>query len=252
MIGIILAGGKGKRLNPITKILNKHLINIYNKPMIFYPISVLLLLGIKKIFIITNEKDVDHFKTILNLGKKVSINYIVQKNPNGIVDALKTCNPYIKKEDAVVLLGDNFIYGSFLIKNLKKIFNSKKSKSQALTFFTNKPENYGILNKKKNKVIEKPRSLKKGLAVIGIYFLKNKYLKYLYEVKKSKNKEFEISNYLNLLIKKNYIEFNMLSRSINWWDCGSFEDLSDASVFVKNTEKLNGYKIADLNEILKQ
>ena len=125
--------------------------------------------------------------------------------------------------------------------------------SQAgLTFFTNKPENYGILNKKKNKVIEKPRSLNKGLAVIGIYFLKNKYLKYLYEVKKSKNKEFEISNYLNLLIKKKYIEFNMLSRSINWWDCGSFEDLLDASVFVKNTEKLNGYKIADLNEILKQ
>jgi len=251
MIGIILAGGKGTRLYPSTKIINKHLINIYDKPMIYYPVSLLILLGIKKIFIVTNKKDLGNFKTVLKVGKNISINYIIQEKSAGIVDALKICLPSLKFEDAIVLLGDNFIYGSFLINNLKKIFNTNRLKSQALTFFTNRPQLYGVLNNKKTKVIEKPQNYKSGLAVIGVYFFKNKYLKYLNEVKKSKNGEFEISSYLNLLIRNKQIEFNMLSRSINWWDCGSFEDIYDASTFVKNTQKVNGYKIADLKEVAK-
>ena len=254
MIGVILAGGKGTRLRPITYLLNKHLINIYDKPMIYYPLSLMLLLGIKKIYIVTNKKDIPKFQKIIpsKMLKKNLITFVVQDQPKGILDGLKKCSKFFKKNDILLMLGDNFIYGSFLISNLKKIFNKNKKTSQALTFMTDSPQKYGIFFEDKNKVIEKPKKLSFGLAVLGIYYLKNNVLNNLSKLKKSKNGEYEISSLLNLLLREKKINFNNLSRSILWWDCGTFQDLHEASLFVSNMQKNNKNKIADLNEILKK
>ena len=253
MIGVILAGGRGTRLKPITNVINKHLINIYDKPMIYYPLSLMILLGVKKIYIVTNENDIPEFKKVLKLNKinKISITFVEQGAPLGIIHAIKKCSKYFKKNDVLVMLGDNFIYGSFLIKNLKKIFTKNKNLSQAITFLTNTPMKYGILSLNKKKVVEKPKNIKSGLAVLGVYFFKNDVLNKINNLKRSKNGEYEISSFLNLLIRQKKIFFNNLSRSITWWDCGTFEDLHDASLFVSNIQKNNKNKIADLKEIIK-
>ena len=252
--GIILAGGTGTRMSPLTKAVNKQLLPIYDKPLIYYPLSVLMLSGIRDILIIVNKGQLNQFKKILpngsNLGIKIT--YAEQKYPKGLPDAFVLGKKFIGKSNVALILGDNFFYGQSLTKKLKECVKLDKGAKVILHPVSN-PSSYGVasINKKNKitKIIEKPKKFFSNLAVTGLYFFDNNVVSYSESLKPSKRKEIEIVDLLNKYKKKNKLSAECLGRGGAWLDTGSIKDFYDASSFVSTLEKRQGLKIACLEEI---
>ena len=252
--GIILAGGKGTRMSPLTKAVNKQLLPIYDKPLIYYPLSVLMLSGIKDILIIVNKGELNQFKKILpngnNLG--IKIKYIEQNYPRGLPDAFRIGKNFIGKNNVALILGDNFFYGESLTKKLKKCVKLKKGAKVILHPVRN-PSAYGVatLNNRNKiiKIIEKPKKLVSNLAVTGLYFFDNNVINFSKKLKVSKRNEFEIVDVLNKYKNKKMLTAEFLGRGGAWLDTGSIKDFYNTSAFVSALENRQGLKIACLEEI---
>ena len=252
--GIVLAGGTGSRMSPLTKAVNKQLLPIYDKPLIFYPLSVLMLSGIKDILIIVNKGQLSQFKKILPNGKNlgIKISYAEQDKPRGLPDAFIVGEKFIGKENIALILGDNFFYGQSLTKRLQECIKLKNG-AIAILHPVKNPSLYGIASiDKKNKItkiIEKPKKLFSNLAVTGLYFFDNKVIKYTKNLKPSKRKELEIVDLLNVYRRNNKLTAKPISRGGAWLDTGSIEDFYNTSSFVSALENRQGLKISCLEEI---
>ena len=252
--GIILAGGSGSRMSPITKAVNKQLLPLYDKPLIFYPLSVLMLAGIKNILIIVNTGQLYQFKKILpeknNLGIKIS--YLEQKSPGGLPEAFIIGEKFIGKDRVALILGDNFFYGQNLSEKLK---NAIKLKNGAKVFLhpVKKPHLYGVATvddkDKITKIVEKPIKTKSNLAVTGLYFFDNDVVNFSKKLKPSKRNELEITDLLNTYKRKDKLKAEFIGRGGTWLDTGSIEDFNSTSNFVSTIENRQGLKIACLEEI---
>ena len=252
--GIILAGGLGTRMSPLTKAVNKQLLPIYDKPLIYYPLSILMLSGIRDILIIVNKGQLKQFKKILphgnNLGIKIT--YAEQKYPRGLPDAFLVGEKFIGKNNVALILGDNFFYGQSLTKILKSCVKLQEGATVFLHPVKN-PSAYGIAKiDKKNKIlkiIEKPKKNFSNLAVTGLYFFDNKVINYSKTLKPSKRKEIEIVDLLNKYRNRKKLTAQFLGRGGAWLDTGSIEDFYNTSAFVSNLENRQGLKIAAIEEI---
>lgn len=256
MKGIILSGGLGTRLYPSTTAISKQLIPVYDKPMIYYPLSVLMLAGIREILIITTVKDLRSYKILLGNGSQIGIkiSYKTQKKPKGLVDAFKIGRKFIGKSDVCLILGDNIFYGEGLISYLDRSINIVKQKSNAVifTYPVSNPNNYGILEKKNNKItsiVEKPKKTKSKKAVVGIYFYPNSLLKYVKSIKPSMRGELEITDLNNICLRNKKLEVQEMGRGFSWHDAGSPDNLHEASQLMQIIEKRIGYKIGCIEEI---
>ena len=252
--GIILAGGYGTRMSPLTKAVNKQLLPIYDKPLIFYPLSILMLAGIKDILIIVNQGQLQQFNKILPEGKNlgIKINYAQQKYPKGLPDAFIIGEKFINKENVALILGDNFFYGQSLTEKLKECAKLKSGAKIFLHPVIN-PSLYGVVKiNKKNKVLkilEKPIKYFSNLAITGLYFFDNQVVKYSKSIKPSKRNEIEIVDLLKKYNKKNKLSVEFIGRGGAWLDAGSIKDFYEASSFVAALENRQGLKIACLEEI---
>ena len=252
--GIILAGGIGSRMSPLTKAVNKHLLPIYDKPVFFYPLSVLMLSGIKDILIVVNKNQQSQFKKILPNGKNlgIKITYAEQQSPKGLPDAFLIGEKFIGKENVALILGDNFFYAQSLTKKLKECVKLSKGATVILHPVRN-PSSYGIasINKKNKitKIVEKPKKIFSNFAVTGLYFFDNKVVNYSKQLKPSKRKELEIVDLLNKYKSNNKLSAQFLGRGGAWLDTGSINDFYDTSAFVSALENRQGLKIACLEEI---
>ena len=252
-VGIILAGGYGTRLRPVTNAISKHLIPIHDKPMIFYPLSILMLMKIKKIFIVVTDNDYKQYEKLLGNGSNygISIKYIFQEKPLGIADGLFKCKEFVKKNRICLILGDNIFYGSNLKLNFSNISNSKKN--TIIGYRVSKPENYGVINfNKKGKlisIVEKPKNPKSNYVVPGIYFYENNVFDYLKKIKPSNRNELEITDLNNLLIKNKKLNCKIFGRGYAWLDAGTFDDLLETSRMISTIESRQNLKIGCLEEI---
>ena len=251
--GIILAGGKGSRLSPITNVVSKQLLPIFDKPMIYYPLSTLMLSGIKEILIITNEKDKTLFQSLLGDGEKlgISIQYKTQKNPDGIAQAFLIADEFIKDKPVTLILGDNIFYGKGLVNLLQNAHNN--SNATIFAYPVKDPERYGVVEFNKDlKVLsieEKPKLPKSNFAVTGIYYYDNTVLEKAKSIKFSKRGELEISDINNLYLKENSLNIELFGRGMAWLDTGTFDSLNEASIFIKTLENRQGLKISCPEEI---
>ena len=251
--GIILSGGMGTRMSPLTKAVNKQLLPIYDKPLIFYPLSILMLAKIKDILIIVNKGQLNQYKKILPDGKNlgIKITYKEQSSPKGLPDAFILGEKFIGKNNVSLILGDNFFYGQFLSKKLLDC-TKLKSGAKVLLHRVAKPEKYGIAKIKNKKIIfikEKPKKFISDLAITGLYFFDNKVIKFAKELKPSKRKELEITDLLNKYRKINKLSTDFIGRGGAWLDTGSIDDFYKTSNFVSAIENRQGFKIACLEEI---
>ena len=251
--GIILAGGTGSRMSPLTKAVNKQLLPIYDKPLIFYPLSVLMLAGIRDILIIVNKGQISQFKKILPNGKDlgIKITYKEQNKPIGLPDAFIVGKNFIGKNNVALILGDNFFYGQSLTKKLKECVKLKRG-AKVFLHPVKKPELYGIASLSKNKIInlvEKPKKTKSNLAITGLYFFDNKVIEKSKKLKPSKRKEIEIVDLLNSYRRNNSLKSELIGRGGVWLDTGSIKDFYNTSSFVSTIENRQGLKIACLEEI---
>ena len=252
--GIILAGGLGTRMSPLTKAVNKQLLPLYDKPLIYYPLSILMLSKIKDILIIVNKGQLNQYKKLLQNGKNLGlkINYIEQNYPKGLPDAFILGEKFIGKENVALILGDNFFYGESLSK---KLLTSKKLKKGAKVFLhkVNKPELYGVAKiNNSNKILgikEKPKKYYSDYAVTGLYYFDNKVVKYAKSLKPSKRKELEIADLLKKYLSNKKLSAEIIGRGGAWLDTGSIEDFYKTSNFVSSVENRQGFKIACLEEI---
>ncbi len=252
--GIILAGGKGTRMSPLTKAVNKQLLPIYDKPLIFYPLSILMLANIKDILIIVNKGQLNQYKKIIpdgnNLG--IKINYLEQDKPRGLPDAFVIGEKFIGKENVAMILGDNFFYGQNLTKKLLENTRLKKG-AKVVLHKVPKPELFGVAKiNKQNKIIsikEKPKKYLSDLAITGLYFFDNQVLKFAKSLKPSKRGEVEIVDLLNCYKSKKQLSADLIGRGGAWLDTGSIEDFYKTSAFVSAIENRQGFKIACLEEI---
>ena len=252
--GIILAGGLGSRMSPLTKAVNKQLLPLYDKPLIFYPLSILMLAGIRDILIIVNKGQLSQFKKILpeknNLGLKII--YKEQLKPAGLPQAFTIGEKFIGKDNVSLILGDNFFYGQSLTKILKKNVSFKKGAKVFLHPVKN-PNQYGVafLDKKRKviKLVEKPKKTKSNLAVTGLYFFDNKVIERAKKLRPSLRGELEIIDLLNIYKKKRNLSAEFIGRGGAWLDTGNVKDYYDASNFVSAIENRQGLKIACLEEI---
>lgn len=256
MKGIILAGGNGTRLFPNTISLNKHLIPVFDKPMIYYSLSILMIAKIRDILIITKEADIPNFEKLLGNGERlgIRIKYTKQNVANGIAEAFLLGKKFIGKDDICLMLGDNIIYGDGLIKLLKESKNlvKKKKKSVIFGYKVKKSNQFGIIETKKNriiKIVEKPKNSKSDLAAIGLYFYPNQILNYSNKIKKSKRSELEITDINNIIIKNKKMKLIKLGRGIVWYDAGSPENLIEVSNLIYNIQNRINNKIACVEEI---
>ena len=251
--GIILAGGFGTRLSPLTKSVNKQLLPIHDKPMIFYPLSILMLANIRDILMIVNPGQVSNFKNLLGDGSKYGINisYKIQSRPRGLPDAFNLGKDFIKKENVALILGDNFFYGQSLTNTFQKLSNYKIGATIFLKE-VDKPENYGVAKIKKKRIVsivEKPKKFLSNKAITGLYFFDKKVCEYSSKLKPSKRGELEITDLINEYKKRNKLKYQLIGRGAIWSDAGKIEDLSNVSNYVRSVEKVQGIKIACLEEI---
>ena len=256
MKGIILAGGSGSRLYPITKGTSKQLLSIYDKPMIYYPLSVLMLSGIKEILIISNPDNLPNFKKLFNNGSDLGlkITYKEQKNPDGIAQAFLLGKDFINKDDVCLVLGDNIFYGkgfSGLLNSAKS--NLKNNKATVFGYNVDNPSDFGIAifddDKNLIKIQEKPKSPKSNTAIAGLYFYPNSVVKIATKIKPSQRGEYEISSVNQYYLDNNDLKIEILGRGFTWLDTGTHDSLLEASNFIKTVEKHSGYKVACLEEI---
>ena len=251
--GIILAGGMGTRMSPITKAVNKQLLPIYDKPLIFYPLSILMLAKIKNILIIVNKGQLGQYKKIIPDGKRfgIKISFLEQDKPRGLPDAFILGENFIKKDNVAMILGDNFFYGQSLSKMLNDCTKIKNGAKVVLHRVIN-PENFGVAVVKGKKIIsikEKPKKFISNLAITGLYFLDNTVVKFAKQLKPSKRNELEIVDLLNKYKKQNKLSAEFLGRGGAWLDTGSIEDFYKTTNFVSAIENQQGFKIACLEEI---
>ena len=251
--GIILSGGMGTRMSPLTKAVNKQLLPIYDKPLIFYPLSILMLSKIRNILIIVNKGQLKQYKKILPNGKRlgIKITFIEQNKPRGLPDAFLIGKNFIKNDKIAMILGDNFFYGQSLTKTLLDCVKIKNGCKVILHKVIN-PEKFGIAKVKNKKIIlikEKPKKFISDLAVTGLYFFDNNVIKYSTELKPSKRNELEITDLLNKYRKKNKLTAEYIGRGGAWLDTGSIDDFYKTSNFVSAIENRQGFKIACLEEI---
>ena len=252
--GIILAGGKGTRMSPLTKAINKQLLPIFDKPLIFYPLSILMLSKIKDILIIVNRGELSQYKKIIPNGKNlgIKITYAEQSEPRGLPDAFILGEKFIGSDNVALILGDNFFYGQNLTTQL---LNYKKLKKGAKIILhkVKKPDQYGVAKiDKKYKVTyikEKPKKFISDLAITGLYFFDNLVCKYSKSLKPSKRGELEIVDLINKYKKKGNLKASLLGRGGAWLDTGSIDDFYKTSAFVSAIEKRQGLKVACIEEI---
>ena len=252
--GIILAGGKGTRMSPLTKAVNKQLLPIYDKPLIFYPLSILMLSKIRDILIIVNKGQLKQYKKIIPSGKYLGmkITYQEQEKPKGLPDAFILGEKFIGKQNVAMILGDNFFYGQSLSEKLK-ICTKLKYGAKIILHKVINPELFGVAKiNSKNKIInikEKPKKFYSNLAVTGLYFFDNKVVQYAKKLKPSKRKELEIIDLLNKYKKAKKLSAEFIGRGGAWLDTGSVEDYYKTSAFVQAVESRQGLKIACIEEI---
>ena len=252
--GIILAGGMGTRMSPLTKAVNKQLLPIYDKPLIFYPLSILMLAKIKDILIIVNKGQLEQYKKIIPNGKNLGINisYKEQDSPKGLPDAFILGEKFIGKSNVSLILGDNFFYGQNLSSMLIEASKLKKG-AKVILHKVLKPEIFGVAkvngSKKIISIKEKPKKFLSDLAITGLYFFDNEVIKYAKSLKPSKRGELEITDLLNIYRKKNSLNAEYLGRGGAWLDTGSIEDFYKTSLFVSAIENRQGFKIACIEEV---
>ena len=251
---IILAGGKGTRMSPLTKAVNKQLLPIYDKPLIFYPLSILMLAKIKDVLIIVNKGQLNQYQKILPDGKNLGmeISYKEQATPKGLPDAFIIGEKFINNNNVALILGDNFFYGQNLTSKLIKCTKLKKG-AKVILHKVLKPELFGVAktsaNGKINFIKEKPKQYISDQAITGLYFFDKNVVNYSKKLKPSKRKELEITDLLNIYRKKNQLSSDLLGRGGAWLDTGSIEDFYKTSAFVSAIENRQGFKIACLEEI---
>ncbi len=257
MKGIILAGGSGTRLYPLTKVISKQLLPVYDKPMIYYPLSVLMLAGIKEILIISTPTDLPNFKKLFGNGSQLGIKltYKEQPSPDGLAQAFIIGEEFIGNDDVSLILGDNIFYGAGFQKTLKKAMDTvvNERKSVIFGYEVKDPNRYGVaeINKNGNVISleEKPVAPKSNYAVVGLYFYTNEVVKIAKNVKPSKRGELEITSVNQQYLQENKLNMELLGRGFAWLDSGTHESLNDASEFIKAIEKRTGLKVACIEEI---
>jgi len=257
MKGIILAGGSGTRLYPITQGVSKQLVPIYDKPMIYYPLSVLMLAGIREVLIISTPEDLPRFEALLGDGSEIGMafSYIVQPSPDGLAQAFILGDEFIGDDDVCLILGDNIFHGHGLTRLLSKsVLNAQeKNKATVFGYYVNDPERYGVaeFDEKFNviSIEEKPKTPKSNYAVVGLYFYPNDVVKKAKEVKPSERGELEITTLNQAYLAENRLRVKLMGRGYAWLDTGTHESLLEASNFIQTIENRQGLKVACIEEI---
>lgn len=254
MKGIILAGGSGTRLYPLTMVMSKQLLPIYDKPMIFYPISILMLAGIREILIISTPHDLPNFKKLLGDGENfgLKLSYAEQPSPDGLAQAFIIGEKFIGKDSVAMILGDNIFYGNGLSLVLKKAINNKKG-ATIFGYYVKDPERFGVVGfDKKGKVLsveEKPKKPKSNYAITGLYFYDNRVIEFAKKTKPSARGELEITSINQMYLKAGDLDVKLFGRGFAWFDTGTINSLINANDFVRNIEERQNTKIASLEEI---
>ena len=252
--GIILAGGSGTRLFPMTNAISKQLLPVYDKPMIYYPLTTLMMAGIKEIMVITTKRDVNAFRTLFKDGSQlgISIKYGIQDNPDGITQALLIAQEYIANSPIALILGDNIFHGSNLVQSLKEA-NIEDEYSTIFAYPVKDPERYGVVEFDRNynvlSIEEKPNVPKTNYAVPGLYFYQNDVINKIKNLKPSKRGEFEITDLNQLLLLEKKLKVELLGRGTAWLDTGTCDSLHEASSFIKIIEQRQGLKIGCPEEV---
>ena len=257
MKGIILAGGSGTRLYPLTKGVSKQLMPIYDKPMIYYPLSVLMLAGITEVLIISTPKDLPRFEELLGDGSEIGMkfSYVVQPSPDGLAQAFILGEDFIGDSDVCLVLGDNIFYGHGLTDLLAKSIKNAKDRNKATVFgyYVTDPERYGVAEFDKNKNVisieEKPANPKSNYAVVGLYFYPNDVVQKAKQIKPSARGELEITTLNQEYLKEERLRVKLMGRGYAWLDTGTHESLLEASMFIQTVEKRQGLKVACIEEI---
>ena len=255
MKGIILAGGSGTRLYPLTEVTSKQLLPVYDKPVIFYPLSTLMLAGIRDILIISTPRDLPNFEKLLGDGSEygIRLSYKIQEKPNGLAEAFIIGEEFIGKDSVAMILGDNIFYGNGLSLNLKKAVDFTEHGAAVFGYYVDDPERFGIVefNDKGEAVSieEKPEHPKSNYCVTGLYFYDNSVVKYAKSLKPSKRGELEITDLNRIYLEEGRLNVITLGRGYAWLDTGTVDALSDATEFVKVIEKRQGVMISAIEEI---